>query len=255
MNKQQPQTVLGLFAHPDDAEFLCAGTLALLRQAGWAVHIATLSPGDKGSVTHTRESIGAIRREEGRRAAEILDGHYHCLESEDLYMTYDRDTLNRATALLRRIRPSLVFACSPADYMVDHEVASRVAQTACFACGVKNMEVDVPPFEPVPHLYYCDPVDGKDILGRAVVPSTVVDITAVIRVKEQMLCCHASQREWLRAHHGVDEYVDSMKTFSAQRGALVGCAAAEGFRQHLGHCYPQDNLLAAVLPERVVENG
>ena len=43
--KQPPsKCVLGIFAHPDDAEFLCAGTLTLLQQAGWQVHIATLAP-------------------------------------------------------------------------------------------------------------------------------------------------------------------------------------------------------------------
>ncbi len=249
MNKSHPKTALGLFAHPDDAEFLCAGTLALLQQRGWDIHIATLSPGDKGTVEHTREEISQIRKQEGRRAADVLDGHYHCLECEDVYIAYDRQTINRATALMRQIRPGLVFTCSPTDYMVDHEVASRVTQTACFACGVKNMEVEVPPFEPVPHLYYCDPVDGKDILGQAVLPTTVVDIASVLQIKEEMLCCHESQRNWLRAHHGVDEYVDAMKAFAAHCGALVGREAGEGFRQHLGHCFPQDNTLLEILPD------
>lgn len=253
MNKNKPNTVLGLFAHPDDAEFLCAGTLALLHQQGWDIHIATLAPGDKGTVEHTREEISTIRKQEGRRAAEILEGQYHCLDCEDVYIAYDRQTLNKATALMRRIRPALVFTCSPTDYMVDHEVASRVTQTACFACGVKNMEVEVAPFEPVPHLYYCDPVDGKDILGKDVSPTAVVDIASVLRIKEEMLCCHESQRNWLRAHHGVDEYVDAMKAFAAQRGALIGREAGEGFRQHLGHCFPQGNTLMHILPDYVYE--
>ena len=58
-----------------------------------------------------------------------------------------------------------------------------------------------------------------------------------------MLACHASQREWLRAHHGIDEYLDSMRRFAAVRGKLLGVAAAEGFVQHLGHGYPHDDLL------------
>ena len=36
--------VLSILAHPDDAEFMCAGTLALLKQKGWEVHIATMTP-------------------------------------------------------------------------------------------------------------------------------------------------------------------------------------------------------------------
>jgi LmbE family N-acetylglucosaminyl deacetylase len=243
--KQPPnKCVLGIFAHPDDAEFLCAGTLALLQQAGWHVHIATLAPGDKGTAEHTRTQISQIRKEEARQAVEIIDGKYHCLECEDVYILYDRPTINKVTALVRRVRPSVVFTNSPTDYMVDHEMTSRVTQTACFACGIKNMEVDEGPFEPVPHLYYCDPVEGKDLLGNEIQPTTLVDISGVMDVKERMLCCHESQRNWLRVHHGMDEYVLAMKSFAGQRGVLMGREAAEGFRQHLGHCFPQDNVLA-----------
>lgn len=35
--------VLGIFAHPDDDEIICASTLSLLKKAGWAIHIASLS--------------------------------------------------------------------------------------------------------------------------------------------------------------------------------------------------------------------
>ena len=249
--KQPPdKRALGIFAHPDDAEFLCAGTLALLQQAGWQVHIATLAPGDKGTVEHTRAQISQIRQAEGRRAVEILGGQYHCLECDDTYILYDRHTINKVTALVRRVRPSVVFTNSPTDYMVDHEMTSRVTQTACFACGIKNMEVDEPPFEPVPHLYYCDPVEGKDILGNEIQPTTLVDISKVMAMKERMLCCHESQRNWLRVHHGMDEYVLAMKSFAAQRGQLIEWNAAEGFRQHLGHYFPQDNVLVDILANR-----
>ncbi|MFA4016852.1 MAG: hypothetical protein RUDDFDWM_001963, partial [Candidatus Fervidibacterota bacterium] len=40
-----PERVLAFMAHPDDAEFLCAGTLALLHQIGYEVHIATMTAG------------------------------------------------------------------------------------------------------------------------------------------------------------------------------------------------------------------
>jgi hypothetical protein len=38
-----------------------------------------------------------------------------------------------------------------------------------------------------------------------------------------------------------------MRDLSAHRGKACGTAFAEGYRQHLGHSYPQDNLLGAVL--------
>jgi hypothetical protein len=59
-----------------------------------------------------------------------------------------------------------------------------------------------------------------------------------------MLACHASQREWLRAHHGMDEYLESVKRHDAARGQLIAKPLAEAFVQHRGHAYPHDDLLA-----------
>jgi hypothetical protein len=67
-----------------------------------------------------------------------------------------------------------------------------------------------------------------------------------------MLACHISQREWLKQHHGMDEYLIAMKRQSQETGKKVHKPYAEGFRQHLGHAYPQDNLLQAALPQVAV---
>jgi LmbE family N-acetylglucosaminyl deacetylase len=246
------KTVLCFEAHPDDAEFLCAGTLALLRERGWQVHIASTTPGDCGTVQYSREEISRIRKAEGARAAAIRDGECHCLEADDAFIMYDRPTLLKAIAVVRKVRPKIVLALSPSDYMVDHETASKLAQTACFCCGVVNIETPgAEPFEPIPHLYYADAVEGKDKFGREVRPAMIVDITSVMDIKEQMLCCHESQRHWLLKHHGMDEYVTMMKALGAQRGGDVGVPFGEGFRQHLGHAFPQDNLLKKELAELV----
>ncbi len=242
---------LGIFSHPDDAEMVCAGTLSLLSKKGWEVHIATMAPGDKGTAEHSREEISRIRQAEAAEAAMVIGASYNCLGLEDVYILYDRDSINRTTGLIRMLKPALVFTASPSDYMIDHEVTGRIVQTACFASGIKNMEVDIAPYEPVPYLYYCDPMEGKDIFGKAVVPSMFVDITGTIGVKEKMLACHASQRNWLLTHHKVDEYILAMKRFAAQRGLETGVEYAEGFRQHLGHGFPQDNLLKDILGDMV----
>ena len=68
------RVALSILAHPDDAEFLCAGTLLRLRDLGWQVHLATMTPGDKGSAEHTPEEIARIRRAEGARAAALIGG-------------------------------------------------------------------------------------------------------------------------------------------------------------------------------------
>jgi len=249
---ESDRVALSIGAHPDDAEFMCTGTLALLRQRGWQIHIATMAPGDCGTVQYTREEISRIRKGEAATAAAMLNGKYHCLESGDIFILYDRPTLLKAIEVVRKVRPRIVFTTSPSDYMVDHEMASRLAQTACFCCGVVNVETPgAEPFEPIPHLYYMDAVEGKDKLGAKVEPSMIVDISSVIDTKEKMLCCHESQRDWLLKHHGMDEYVNMMKEFAKKRGQQIGRPFGEGFRQHLGHAYPQDNLLKTELGDLV----
>jgi len=199
--------VLAIFSHPDDAEIMCAGTLSLLKKAGWEIHIATMTPGDKGSDKYKREEISRIRKAEATKAAELIGATYHCLEFEDVYIIYSRESINNTTGLIRKIRPAIVLTASPTDYMIDHEITSLIVQTACFSCGMKNMEVNEKPYEPVPYLYYSDAMEGKDKFGNPFQPSIYVDITGEISLKEKMLACHDSQRSWLLLHHKVDEYI------------------------------------------------
>jgi LmbE family N-acetylglucosaminyl deacetylase len=92
-------------------------------------------------------------------------------------------------------------------------------------------------------LYYCDPVEGKDPYGKTVEPTTVIDVSGQLKKKLEMLACHASQREWLREHHGIDEYIEAVRRIAAERGKLIKAEAAEAFVQHRGHAYPQNDLL------------
>lgn len=238
-------------AHPDDAEILCGGVLIrLVRAHGWQAHIATMTPGDCGSADLPAEEISAIRRREGAAAAAQIGATYHCLEERDLLVAYEPRALGKVARLLREVKPRIVITHSPTDYMLDHEMTSALARAAVFAAPVPNFlrsEGIGPPLAHMPHLYYADPIEGKDPLGREVTPGFFVDISGVIDTKAAMLACHASQRDWLRKHHGMDHYLEAMRHWSAQRGALAGVAFAEGYRQHLGHSYPQDNLLAQLL--------
>ncbi len=243
--------VLSVLAHPDDAEFLCAGTLIrLAREHGWQVHIASMTPGDCGSTELPPERIAEVRRAEGGRAAGLIGATYHCVEERDLLVFYAERPLERVTRLLRTVRPRLVLTHSPADYMLDHEMASTLTRAAMFAAAVPNFLADrdlPPPLEHIPHLYYCDAIEGKDPLGRPVEAGFRVDVSGVIEAKAEMLAAHASQRDWLMKHHGMDHYVESMRAWCGQRGREAGVAYAEGFRQHLGHSYPQDNLLGGTV--------
>jgi LmbE family N-acetylglucosaminyl deacetylase len=236
---------LTLLAHPDDAEILCAGTLIRLAEAGWEVHIATMTAGDCGTTTQSPWEISALRVGEARRAAAMIGATYHCLDERDVFIVYDKPTIRKAVELFRRVAPSLVFTHARDDYMTDHEQTSLLARAASFGYAAPNAST-LPLVEGsgVPHLYYCDPVEGIDPLGVEVRPTTVIDISDQLEKKAQMLGCHASQREWLRAHHGMDEYIDAMKRHAHARGKLIDKPAAEAFVQHRGHAYPSNDLLA-----------
>jgi len=247
MKQPENRTVLAFMAHPDDAEMLCAGTLIRLAEAGWRVHIATAANGDCGTTSETPWAIAGRRTEEAREAAALIGGAYHCLGQRDGFVVYDKPTLQQAYDLFRRVTPSLVFAHSAEDYMMDHVQSSLLARAASFLYGAPNCSA-FPVLEGsgVPYLYYCDPVEARDPLGRPVEPTTVVEITDQLEKKAEMLACHASQRQWLMAHHGMDEYIESMKRHVRMRGEQVGVPAAEAFIQHRGHAYPRDDLLEAM---------
>src|SRR5438270_13657916 len=130
--------ILSVLAHPDDAEFLCAGTLIRLRALGWEVHVASMTPGDCGSAELPPEEISRIRRAEGHRAAESIGGRYHCVEERDLLIGYNERALERVTRLLRTVRPEVVLTHCPDDYMVDHEMTSLVVRAATFAAPIPD---------------------------------------------------------------------------------------------------------------------
>ena len=163
-------------------------------------------------------------------------------------MCYDKPTVQKAIDLFRTVAPSLVFTHAPSDYMVDHEVVAQLARAASFIYGAPNCST-IPRHRDsvLPHLYFCDPFEGLDALGRPVAPTAVIDVTAQMPKRVEMLACHASQRDWLRAHHGLDEYVESMKRHAAARGALIGAAFAEGFVQQRSHAFPRNDLLMELL--------
>ena len=243
--------VLALFAHPDDAEFLCAGTLALFAARGARIHIATLTAGDCGSTTLPAARISNVRQKEASRSAALIGARYHCLKSKDLLVFYDRAHLNKVMELVRQTNPTLVLTHSPVDYMIDHETVSRLCQSACFGAMAPNFNTGArrpaPPLKAVPHLYYADAFGGRDILGHRIKSGISVDISATLKRKEEMLACHESQQAWLKSQQEIPETVATMRNMAKAAGKQAGFRWAEGFRQHLGQGFPPSNLLQELL--------
>ncbi len=246
-----PVRILAIHAHPDDIEFQCAGTLALLKQKGCQITLATMTPGDCGSVDLPQDEIAAVRRAEAKTAADVIGAEYICLEFRDLCIVHDNDSRRRVTETLRNARPDLVLTAPPVDYMSDHEITSQLVRDACFAAPVPNYTTQqwdpAPPLLKIPYLYYVDPIEGIDHFGRPIPPDFIVDISATFETKLQMLACHDSQRSWLRAQHGIDEYLESGRRWSTARGREIGTPYGEAFTQYKGHPYPAENRLLELL--------
>ncbi|HTM47880.1 MAG TPA: hypothetical protein VL285_04335, partial [Bryobacteraceae bacterium] len=78
-----------------------------------------------------------------------------------------------------------------------------------------------------------------------------VDVKAVFGKKVEMLARHKSQREWLKKHHDIDDYMEMMERWTREVGRRAGLELAEGFRRYKGHPYPQSALLEELLGSRV----
>lgn len=247
----EPTHVLAIHAHPDDIEFQCAGTLLLLKDRGCRVTVCTMTPGDKGSAELDALAIAAVRRHEAQNAAELLGAEVDCLEFRDLAIVHDNTSRRRVTEYLRRVRPDIILTAPPVDYMSDHEITSRLVRDAAFNASVPNYATGAtdpaPRLNHIPALYYVDATEGLDYFGNLQPCDFIVDVTQVFEKKLELLACHASQRSWLFAQHGIDEYLDACRRWSGRRGAAKGVAHGEGFRQHTGHPYPSDNRLLALL--------
>jgi len=231
----EPAVALAVAAHPDDIEFMMAGTLLRLGQSGAETHIWNLSSGYCGSDTLGGFQTSAMRFEEASDSARIAGATIHQPITNDLEILYTRELLIRVTAVVREINPTIVLLPSPQDYMEDHMTASRLVVTGVFGRGMRNY-LSSPPLEPVDRpvaLYHAMPHGLRDQLRRLVRPGQFVDVTPVMDEKRAMLACHKSQKEWLDLTQGVDSYIHTMESMTRDVGTMSGIfTCAEGWRRH-----------------------
>lgn len=235
--------ILAVGAHPDDVEFMCAGTLGKLKKKGHSIFIATVANGSCGSMEYSAKEVIKIRREEARRSAKFLDAPYLCAGIDDLMVDNIASIRIKVAAILRKAMPDIVFTHSVEDYMIDHVSTSTLVKDSCFCASIPNFPAKGKPISHIPYLYYGLPLEGKDMYGNRIKPEILIDITREMFLKEKMLACHKSQRDWLKKQHGMDQYIETMKDWAKKLGKLARSSYAEGFRQHLGHSFPQDNIL------------
>jgi LmbE family N-acetylglucosaminyl deacetylase len=245
--------ILAIHAHPDDVEHLCAGTLAVLAAKGHAVAIATLTAGECGSDSTDLSETARIRKAEAERAAAMIRADYACAGLPDLGVFVDDAARRAATELVRWGRADVVLTASPVDYHPDHEAASQLVRDACFAASVPNYRTGpAAPLAAIPHLYFMDPIGGRDREGRRIVPDFACDVAATLPTKREMLAAHESQAAWVARQHGVPDHLASMETWTRRRGRDFGVEAAEGFRQYRHQPYPRTPLLQDLLGDALL---
>ncbi|HWA98195.1 MAG TPA: PIG-L deacetylase family protein, partial [Pirellulales bacterium] len=243
-----------VFAHPDDIEFVAAGTLLRLQSVGYEIHYMNVADGCCGSTVYGREELARMRRDEAIAACKLIGAEFHESIAHDMDVFYDRATLATLSAVMREVAPQIVLTHAPHDYMEDHMNTCRLAITAAFARGMPNFPTHPPRpavSEPVT-VYHAQPHGNCDPLYNPVRPGLFVDIGDVLEQKTEMLACHASQKLWLDESQGFDSYLHTMREGSREVGRLSGrYEYAEGWRRHLhlGFCAAEADPLAEALPK------
>jgi LmbE family N-acetylglucosaminyl deacetylase len=252
----RPPRVLAFHAHPDDIETLCAGTLALLAAAGAEIVCATATAGEGGSDSTSPEDTARIRTGEARVAAGLIGADYTCAGLPDLAVFNDDHGRRAVTEVVRWARADIVLTASPADYHPDHEAVSQLVRDACFAASVPNYKTGPSaPLAAIPHLYFMDPIGGRDREGRKVAPDFGADVSSTFQTKQAMLAAHASQDEWVARQHGIANHQASLEKWTRRQGRLFGVGYAEGFRQYRHHPYPSTPRLQDLLGEALLAAG
>ena len=223
-----PARALAVYAHPDDADVSCGGTLARWADAGCEVQLVICTKGDKGS----SEQAVDIDELVARRALEIIEAAHLLGVAEVHHLSYLDGEIDNSVelrgelvALIRRARPEVVVCPDPlAVFFGDHYYNHRDHRIVGFAA------LDaVAPAASSP-LYFPtagEPTVVRDVfLSGTLEPNVFVDVSATIVRKADAILCHKSQLgetgEWFRTvvHERAEE-----------AGRAVGVRYAESFRR------------------------
>jgi LmbE family N-acetylglucosaminyl deacetylase len=225
-----PASALAIYAHPDDPEVSCGGTLSRWAAAGTVVEVCIAAQGDKGSLDPdvVRADLVRRRRDEVAAAGALLGvARHHHLEYRDGQLEDDDDLRGRLVTLIRRVRPQVVVGPDPSAVFFgqhyanhrDHRVLGwATLDSVSPAAGNPHYFPDAGPAWQPQTLYLSGTLD----------PDVWVDITETIDVKAEALGCHASQLgapgEWLRS---------VVRQRAEEGGRKAGVRYAEGFRRLL----------------------
>jgi LmbE family N-acetylglucosaminyl deacetylase len=220
-----PKSAMVIVAHPDDAEFTMAGTVAAWVKEGCCVTYVVCTDGNAGSHEPgmTRERLAEIRRAEQRAACAELG------VDEVVFLGYDDGLLEPTLALrrdlvqaIRRCRPEVVLTSDPTrffsgDRYINHPDHRAAGQSALDAVAPAAQMPLLWPETGEPHR-----VQKVYVYGNSE-PNVWVDITETIGQKVSALKQHASQMgDW--------DPTERIREWNAATGKDKGLAYAESFR-------------------------
>ena len=179
-------------AHPDDAEFVCTGAMALRLHEGWTGTLVVVTNGENGFKTHTlppAERIAIRQGEQQAAAAKLGLAEVVFLGYRDGFLVESEELRARLVEVVRRVQPEVVYSFDPANqafddlnlFHQDHRITARAVFDAVFAA--RNLWM----YPGRPH------ATGEMLFFGTDKPDHFVDITEVIDLKLDLLACHGSQ--------------------------------------------------------------
>lgn len=197
---EKPQRVLGVFAHPDDAEFFSGGTLAKWAADGLEVTLVIATSGDKGSADAdmTSEKLAQIREEEARCAAQVLGA------KEVIFLRYNDGELfptlelrRDITRMIRLKKPDIVITLDPARFWYDTRSINHPDHRAI---GAATLEAVFPTARDRLNFIELERDEGLDVhkaltvyIAGTAEPTITVDVTDYIDIQVKALLEHKSQ--------------------------------------------------------------
>jgi LmbE family N-acetylglucosaminyl deacetylase len=194
LGKYGPLTAMVIVAHPDDAEFMCGGTVAKWCAQGWTVYYVLATSGDKGTheAERTAQELAAIREQEQRDACRVLGvQEVLFLGHPDGFLRADAELRGEVVRLLRRYRPDVVITWDGFRAGFNHSDHRAI--------GIAVRDAIYPAVRD--HLYYAEHAhEGLEahqvnelLLAGADEPDYQVDISAHTETKLEAVICHRSQ--------------------------------------------------------------
>lgn len=220
------ERVLAIVAHPDDAELLCAGTLARARRDGATVGVCILCRGDKGQPADRVANLAAVRRREAAAAARLLDARLYHVGFGDGALFDGPAQRRKVVDVFRAFRPTLALAHAPEDYHPDHRAAAALAEAASWLAASHGQTSRRPPLDMPPALWWMDCLQATGFEA-----GFYINVSDFVELKRRMLACHRSQLA-RAADPGFASLEALAERQQALRGAEAGVSAAEAFRWH-----------------------